>query len=304
MRMRLTLLFLCMLLVLSTGGVYATWKYAGLPVQDVETDIQIQLNEFDYTPDMPVGEVSLLQRLSDILNNLYEFENNDNLTSREYLLERTIRQEWNPGDPPYVGSMETWDNKGEYADEINALFGDILDNENYHVSFILKNENLIGPYDGLNEIAIYSTSDPLDYSPDTHTSGEIVGVYVSVFTPVVDENNNIIGYELLCDSMYGFCNEIHYNDNHPDIPSFSTTNWRDNIVYWHHSLDTQLMPDDATSLDGQSLYKYDYASYNSGLYTYPGYPWGYTNVWIQPNMGKTMSQKLYELLEQKNAGMQ
>ena len=300
---RRTALLCALVMLMSVGGVLATWKYAMFSPTDQKTDIPINMNVFIDIPDMPEGEVSLLERLRQILNNEYEVENDEGLTSREYLLEKTIRQEWEPGAPPYVGSMEvvgkTEETKGKYADQVNALFGDILDNEDYHVSFILKNENLIGPYDGLNEIALYSTSDPLDYTLYDHTNIGIVGVYVSVFTPVVDEFNNIIMYELVCESMYGFCNEIYYNDEHPDISSFSTTDWRDNIVYWHHLYDTQPMPDNALGLDGQTPYKYHYESYHSRKYTYEGYPWGYTNTWIDAWSAKTMSQKLYELMEQK-----
>ena len=142
-------------------------------------------------------------------------------------------------------------------------------------------------YDGFNEIALYSTSDPLDYV-ETNEIG-IVGVYLSVLTPVVDAQKNIIAYQPVCDSMYGFCYEVHYNPTHLTTSSFSTDDWRDNLVYWHHLLDTQPMPDDALSLDGKSLFKYDYESYHSKQYTYPGYPWGYTSVWID---GKTAAQKL------------
>ena len=295
-------LFCAVVVFMFTGGVLATWRYFD-PLDDQNANLNVDVNEFIFTPDMPEGEVSLLDRLYEILNNLYEVENDENLTSCEYLLERTILQEWEPGAPPYVGSMEVVgkdeNSKGKYADQVNALFGDILDNEDYHVSFILKNENLIGPYDGLNEIAMYSTSDPLDYCLYDHTNIGIVGVYVSVYTPVVDDQNNVIGYELVCDSMYGFCNEIHYNDDRPDISSFSTTDWRDNLVFWHHLFDTQLLPDNAIALDGVSLYKYHYESYHSRKYTYEGYPWGYTNTWIDAWAAKTMSQKLYELLAEK-----
>lgn len=299
---RYAALFCSIVVLMCVGSVWATWTYYGSPVEDVLVELPAQMGEFDYTPDMPNGEVALLERLIAILNNEYEFENDENLTSREYLLERTILQEWEPGAPPYVGSMEvtgaTEADRGKYADQVNALFGDILDDEDYHVSFILKNENLIGPYDGLNEIALYSTSDPLDYTLYDHTDIGVVGVYVSVLTPVVDENYNIIRYELVCDSVYGFCNEIYYNDDHPNISSFSTTDWRDNLVYWHHLYDTQPLPDDAIGLDGQTLYKYHYESYHARLYAYEGAPYGYTKTWIDAWSAKTLSQKLNELLAQ------
>ena len=272
---------ICMFAVFaSMGSVYASWLYATNPPNEQHLELDTQIEAFVYKPEMPGGEVSLLQRLDDILNQRYTTENVSD--ARKYLIEETIRVQWEEGAYPYVGSMDT-----VYATQIHELFGDILDEMN--VSFILKNEDL--NWDGYNEIALYSTSDPLD-CVETHFNG-IVGVYVSVFTPFVDEAKNVIGYTLVCDSMYGFCNEVYYNPDRATESSFSTTDWRDNLVYWHHELDTQPMPDDALGLDGESLYKYHYDSYHSMKYYYEGYPWGYTTVWIQ---GRTAGQKLDGLI--------
>ena len=260
----------------SVGGVFATWAFANGPAASAHQDIPIHVNEFTFAPSMPDAEVTLLQRLYDILNRIYTTENVQD--ARTYLLEETIRVEWEYGAAPYVGSMDK-----DFEVQLNELFGDILDTLN--VSFILKNQDL--NYDGYNEVSLYSTSDPLD-CVETRYNG-IVGVYVSVFTPVVDAAKNIIGYELVCDSLYGFCNEVHYNPQNPDKSSFSTDDWRDNLVYWHHELDTQPMPDDALGSDGKTLFKYHYESYHSMKYAYEGYPWGATSVWIQ---GRTASQIL------------
>ena len=267
--------FLCAILSLaSVGGVFATWSYA-TPLSEINADLSVYMNEFVYLPDMPKGEAMLLQRLFDILNREYTVEGVEDV--RAYLLEETIKVQWEAWAAPYVGNMDD-----DYAVQIHALFGDILDELN--VSFILKNQDLNA--DGFNEIALYSTSDPLNYIPNTD---EIVGVYLSVLTPVVDEQKNVVAYELVCDSMYGFCYEEAYNPMKPTLSSFSTDDWRDNLVYWHHELDTQPIPDDAIGFDGQTLYKYHYDSYHSKKYTYEGYPWGYTGVWIE---GKTAAQML------------
>ena len=226
------------IMLVSIGGVYATWNYAIAPLQTTEGNIHIGLNEFVYEPDMPEGDATLLQRLDDILNQRYTTENVED--SREYLIEETIKVQWEEWAAPYVGSMDP-----DYATQINELFGDIM--ESLHVSFILKNQDL--NYDGYNEIALYSTSDPLD-CVETGYQG-IVGVYVSVFTPVVDEQKNVIAYTLVCDSLYGFCNEIHYNPNDLTESSFSTDDWRDNLTYWHHELGDQFMPDEALAADGE-----------------------------------------------------
>ena len=275
---RCTSLICSVVMLTSIGGVFATWKYASGQAKATSSNFQIGINQFDYQPPMPEGDSALLQRLDDILNQVYTTE--EVKDAKKYLLEETIKVEWEDGSAPYVGSMDS-----DFSVQINELFGDILSSLN--VSFILKNEDL--NYDGFNEIALYSTSDPLDCVEQGYIG--IVGVYLSVFTPIVDEQKNVIGYQLVCDSMYGFCNEVHYNPEHLTDSSFSTDDWRDNIVYWHHELDTQPMPDDAIAIDGKSLFKYHYESYHSRQYMYEGYPWDtpITNVWVE---GKTAAQML------------
>ena len=217
------------LTLMFTSGVFATWNYM-LPgqEQDGSANLSISVNDFNYAPDMPEGEVTLLQRLYEILNQLYTTDLVQD--SRDYLLNHTIKVGWEQGSTqPYVGSMDK-----DYAFELNELFGDIL--KTCGVSFILKNQDL--NWDNFNEISLYSTSDPLDFVPETNGAGSghagIVAVYVSVFTPIVDAQKNVIGYELVNDPLYGFCNEVNYNPNNPDLPSFSTDDWVDNLVYWHH----------------------------------------------------------------------
>ena len=262
----------------TVGGVFAMFHYS-TPPTDTDDEASIHINEFTYLPEMPSGEVSLLQRLDDILNQRYTTPNVQD--SREYLLNDTIKAEWDTGAAPYVGSMDP-----DLTVPLHELFGDIIDD--LHISFILKNQDL--NWDGLNEIALYSTSDPLDYVKDVHIG--IVGVYLSVFTPIVDEQRNVIGYTLVCDSMYGLCNEVNYNPQHPNLPSFSTDDWVNNLVYWHHELDTQLLPENAPALNGEGLYIYDYESYHSKQYTYEGYPWGYTTAWIDKGPAKTAAEML------------
>ena len=61
-----------LLLFASIGGVFAVWEYAEDPAQQSDKEVFIQLNEFDYTPPMPEKEVTLLERIYALLNNLYE----------------------------------------------------------------------------------------------------------------------------------------------------------------------------------------------------------------------------------------
>ena len=147
---------LCLLLCFaSVGGVFATWNYARGPASG-HYAINVGVNPFDYTPPMPDKEKSLLERLDDVLNQRYSTD--IVIDSRDYLLTETIKVAWDDGDmyfSPYVGSMDTDE---DLVFHMDALFGDVLDAST--VSFILKSQDL--NWDGYKEIALYSTSDPLD----------------------------------------------------------------------------------------------------------------------------------------------
>ena len=110
---------MCLVLVFSVGGVYATWSYSILPPQSTQIDLSLGLNNFDYQPDMPEGEVSIIERMEKILNQ--EYTTDIVIDSRDYLINETIRVEWDPGAAPYVGSMDP-----DFAFQINELFGDII----------------------------------------------------------------------------------------------------------------------------------------------------------------------------------
>lgn len=256
---------ICGVLMLCTAtGVYATWHLIGGSVPTKEENIHAWLGEFVYTPeDMPSGEVSVVQRLSDILNQKYK---TDTITdSRDYLINKTIQVYWggNIYADPYVGSMDK-----NFEKQIDELFHDVLIDEN--VSFILKTQDLNG--DGYKEIAMYSTSDPVDCLWEFEG---VLCVYVTVFTPKIDENKNIIGYHLVCESLRGYCYEVYYGQG-DTTPSFSTDEWRDDIGYYHY-FDEQSyrIPEDAMSLDGTKPLRHDYASYNTSYQYEPGL-WGST----------------------------
>ena len=218
----------------------------------------------EYFPEeMPEEEISIVQRLSNILNNKYEIDLD--MTSRDFLINETIQVYWQPGAAPYVGSMDK-----NFEDELNVLFGDILNISS--VSFILKNEDLND--DTYSEIALYSTSDLLDSSAEWPIDG-VVCVYVTVFTPVINEQKEIIGYNLVCEAMRGYCYEVRYGST--DLtPSFSTDEWRDDLGYmigWDDQNNTSILeriPVDAMSADGTKPYRLDYESYNRY------YNWCYT----------------------------
>ena len=208
----------------------------------------------DYFPeDMPDEEISLIQRLSDVLNNKYKTHNVEH--SREYLLEDTIKViSWN--GTPYVGSM---DESLEFP--LDNLFGDVLLDTN--VSFILKNEDI--NWDGFSEIALYSTSDTLDCTNKDAGDG-VVCVYVTVFTPVLDEGRNVVGYNMVCEAMRGYCSEVRYTEDQL-IPSFSTDTWRNDVGYWAWTEElgsyVERVPIDAVSnFDPSIPFRQDFASYN------------------------------------------
>lgn len=287
-----------LLLLSSIGGVFAVWKYAEEPAQKLEKEISIQLEEFDYTPPMPEKEATLLERIYDLLNNLYE---NDIIAmdkGREYLL-TTLDKDWDTGLNPALGSFAgSMDPTIESKSRMDAMFGDIIDFEDPdHVSFILKSEDLVGSVE--NEISLYSTSDPLDWSP-SHWQSSVVGVYLSVFIPIIDDQGTTIGYELLCESIHGYCLEVQYMEN-DYTPSFSTDHWRDELFYWHENYPNPV------PIVGEDRYKYECYHTADGNYAYPGrtQTWlGWiivpTNQWeISNSVGRRAWQCLEEILAEQ-----
>ena len=258
---------LCTLFVfVSFGTVSAIWCYFN-KIDPIQEDLSSNISGFNYlTEDMPEGEVNLLQRLSDILNRRYTTPTISD--ARDYLINETIQARWEPNADPYVGSMDK-----NYQKQIDALFGDVLIDAS--LSFILKNQDL--NWDGFNEISLYSTSDPLDSTSEWPSN--VVCVYISVFTPVIDAQKNIIAYNLVCESLHGYCPEVRYGAN--DLtPSFSTDHWRDDVGYWHYDSVTyisseQRIPEDAMNADGTKPFRYDFYSYNQ-YYQYGEYEWGAT----------------------------
>ena len=289
---------MALLLFTSIGGVFAVWEYAEEPAQKSDKEVFIQLNEFDYTPPMPEKEVTLLERIYALLNNLYE---NDIIAmdkGREYLL-TTLDKDWDTGLNPALGSFAgSMDPTLESKERMDAMFGDIIDFEDPdHVSFILKSENLVGSID--NEIALYSTSDPLTWTAGNWMN-TVVGVYLSVFIPVLDEQGNLLGYELLCESIHGYCLEVQYMEN-DYTPSFSTDHWRDELFYWHENYPNPV------AIKDEDRYKYECYHPADGNYAYPGrtQTWlGWiivpTNQWeVSDSVGRRAWQCLEEILAEQ-----
>ena len=234
-------------------------------LRQIARKLSTRMQGFNYlVEDMPEGEVTLVLRLDDILNG--EFESDAVDDPLRFLLDEVITRRWSEGADPYVGSMDT-----ELADKLAVLFGEI----DHSVSYLLKHADL--NWDGYPEIALYSTSDPLDSSSEWPVN--VVCVYISVFTPVLDANKNIVGYIMVCDSLHGYCPEVRYGAN--DLtPSFSTDHWRDDVGYYHYNEVTWVsdifrVPADAMNADGTKPFRYDYYAYNA-YYQYGEYAWGAT----------------------------
>ena len=240
---RMALAITALVSVASIGGVAASWHFADGAVNSYRTEANFVVNGFVYTPEeMPDVEVTAVQRLSDVLNKKFTTEKVQD--SLDFLLNETIQVYWDNDktQDPFVGSMDN-----TYKDEVEELFGDVLHEQGEDVAFILKNQDLNN--DGYNEIAMYSTSDPLDNSSSSYKG--IVCVYVTVFTPTLDRSGNIIGYKQLCESLRGYCNENYYSPSYR-VPSFSTDTWLDSVGYTRWFRDYEL-PENA---------KLDYNSYN------------------------------------------
>ena len=266
MRTRIYLIVLCVcLFAASLGGAAATWKYAKGPVITRNADLSIQVGEFVYVPER---EVDIIQRLWDILNRVYESPGIDDV--RAHLLEN-INSTWQDGHAePYIGNM--------YAEcfdpQLGILFWDVMQEG---VNFILKNEDLNG--DGFNEIALYTTSDPLDSLSEWPSN--VVCVHVSVFTPILNEHNEVVEYDLLCRTLRGYAGEVRYSQDIDYVASFSTDSWRNDVgyQYWDDAIGGSSpalpIPDTAVGSDGVTPYKYDFWSYNSSYVPAPGI-WGWT----------------------------
>ena len=291
---RTAALFCGMAILLSTGGVWATWTFTDSNPEPVSTDLPLYVNEFTYITDMPEKEANFLERLYDILNNNYTNDTIPEGESLQYIID-TMNKGWygeNPLSGSFVGNM---DPSAESKERIDVMFGDCIDDSEFdHVSFILKSENLIG--DEEEEIAVYSTPDPLTWTPNSMVS--VVGVYLSVFVPVRDEEQHIVAYELVCDSIHGYCLEVSYMDG-VNIPSFSTDHWRDELFYWHESY-AEVQP-----ITGEDRYKYECYHPADGCYAYPGRTISWSG-WIEVETrswevgptakGKKAWQKLEEIL--------
>lgn len=263
-----------LVILLSANGVFAVWRYYD-DTEPAYHNIASGLKGFSYSvEDLPSEEVNLIQRIYKILNQEYQ---TDIVTdSRDYLLNETIQVRWDPSAPPYVGSMDK-----DYATQIDALFGDVMLDTS--LSFILKNQDL--NWDGYSEISMYSTIDPLKSSSEWPTGA--VCVYLTVFAPILDEQRNIVEYEMVCEAIHGYAPEVRYGST-DTTPSFSTDHWRDDIGYmvWNDltgTSDVYRVPADAVSNDGTKPFRYDYNSYSKY----------YQNVWYATTpYGNTASQCL------------
>ena len=251
---RISFFLTAVLTVGTVASVAATFNYAKSSAPPITSEQGVNVNGFIYVPEeMPDEEVTVLQRLSDILNRKYKTDKVED--SLSYLLDETIQVYWNNDktQDPFVGSMDN-----TYQDEIENLFGDVLMDSS--VSFLLKNQDLNG--DDYNEIALYSTSDKLDNKGSSYNG--VVCVYVTVFTPGIDNAGKVTGYVPVCESLRGYCYEIYYSPSYK-VPSFSTDEWRDSVAYTDWRNRTYELPEKA---------QLDYNSYNSKYNGYTTKPYG------------------------------
>ncbi len=221
---KITLCLTTLLMAGTIASVSATFQYAAYLADSTKDKLSFQLTPFVYTPEeMPDVEVSAVQRLSDVLNKKYMTDDIAKVAdnSLDYLINHTIQRKWGDDSSPYVGSMDEG-----FEEQVNELFGDVLELQNEKLKFILKSEDLNG--DGKNEIAIYTTSDELNNHDDKEEG--VVCVYVTVFTPVLDATGKITGYKQVCESVRGYCYEICYSSE-SSAASFTTDSWRTNVGY-------------------------------------------------------------------------
>ena len=97
MRIKYLSLLLCLLIVLSVGGVYATWKYAELSPDEKSQEIGMSLSAFEYPPEqiLPGGDTEEAQlgenhfKLIDLIlwedDKSYGLNINNNAVLHQYL---------------------------------------------------------------------------------------------------------------------------------------------------------------------------------------------------------------------------
>ncbi len=134
MRIKYLSLFLCLVMVLSIGGVFATWKYSNLGPNPASLDITIKLGEFNWvgSGDLPTDDAIGEDHLALIQMIINHPEHGLN-TSRSYLNEQIAdRQDgglgWSGGRDT-LGSMAV-----TQSQELAEIFG--LDS--YNLDFLIQ----------------------------------------------------------------------------------------------------------------------------------------------------------------------
>ncbi len=100
--MRILALILGLVLLMSVGGVYAAWIYAGLPAASVDQNVDVSILEFDYPPEevlpgggneqAPIGEnhLSLIDLILNENDKGYGLNINNNVVLHQYLRRQPV----------------------------------------------------------------------------------------------------------------------------------------------------------------------------------------------------------------------
>ncbi len=136
-------IIMCFTILLSIGGVYATWQYANVGPVEVEAEYDIRLGEFNWIgsgtlPDNDdIGE-SHLSLIDQIINHPQHGLN----TSRSYLNEQIEKRQdggigWSGGRDT-LGSMAV-----TQSSELDSIFGLSAKNLEFLIQFVNANEYYI-----------------------------------------------------------------------------------------------------------------------------------------------------------------
>lgn len=94
--------FLCLFLIVSIGGVFATWKYAEVPAAAVEQSVGLSLSVFNYPPEeiLPGGDMeeallgenhfALIELILNERSKGYGLNYSDNTILHQYLERQTV----------------------------------------------------------------------------------------------------------------------------------------------------------------------------------------------------------------------
>ena len=227
---RFLLLLICLVSVLSVGGVYATWKYTNLGPTPVSHELSIRMGEFDWagSGDLPTDDAIGEDHISliDMIINHPEHGLN---TAGSYLNEQIEARQnggltWSGRDT--LGSMAV-----TQSEELSEIFGLTSYNLEFLIQFISDTEYYIfttGVDLGERGEISWTGSNKTPGSPTVPIGENIYPIYR---TRVIKED----GVWKAVETKVGYAQSAWYeesrrNANATQIPSFDPDTFREGAI--------------------------------------------------------------------------